>query len=197
MPDSLLIVFGLLVGVLAADGVTGVVHWACDTWGDRDTRLLGPTLIHAFREHHCEPRAMLEHGFFEVNREALGAGALAVALLALPASRELLDGRIFVQAFLVTFIGFGAAANQLHWWAHAHAPPRWVARLQRMGLILSPERHDAHHRQPNDRAYCISSGWLNVPLDALGFWRGLEAAITRLTGAWPRAGETSGPKPLE
>jgi hypothetical protein len=29
-------------------------------------------------------------------------------------------------------------------------------------------------------------GWLDPALDALGFWRGLERAITRATGAVPR-----------
>jgi ubiquitin-conjugating enzyme E2 variant len=197
MPESVSITLGFLLGALAADGLSGAVHWACDTWGDQRTRWLGPTLIHAFREHHRDPRAMLEHGWVEVNREPLAAAAIALAVLCLPASRALLEGRVFVQAFLFAFIGFGAAANQLHQWAHSSEPPPPVAWLQRMGWVLSPERHADHHCSPNTTAYCISIGWLNAPLDALGFWRGLEAAITRLTGAQPRAADAEPVKLVE
>src|SRR5262245_210799 len=37
---------GAWLGALAADLVTGAVHWACDTWGDERTRWVGAGLIH-------------------------------------------------------------------------------------------------------------------------------------------------------
>lgn len=177
---------GVALGVLAADLVTGTVHWACDTWGDERTPWLGPGLIRGFREHHRDPEAMLASDWIEANGEAATAGTLAYLAMALPPCAALLREHAFVYAFLWSLVGFAALANQLHQWAHAPAPPRWARPLQRCGL-LSPERHALHHRPPHTGAYCITSGLLNRPLDALGYWRALERAVTRLTGLQPRA----------
>lgn len=176
----------LALGVLAADLVTGTVHWACDTWGDEGTPWLGPSLIRAFREHHRDPEAMLAHDWIEVNAEPAAAAALAYAGMALPVVQPVLREHPFAYAFLWSLIGFAALANQLHQWAHAPVPPAWARALQCSGL-LSPERHARHHRPPYTGAYCITSGLLNPPLDAIGYWRGLERAVTRLTGRRPRA----------
>ena len=181
-----------LCGALVADAVTGLVHWACDTWGDERTRLLGPHLIRSFREHHRDPGAMLRHDWIEVNREPGVAAALALVLLSLPPMRAALAEHAALHAFLLALLAYGASANQLHLWAHAEAPPRPVRILQRCGLILAPEHHARHHRAPRTSAYCISTGWLNPALDALGFWRALERAITRLTGVRARQGATNG-----
>jgi hypothetical protein len=168
---------GLLLGVLAADAITGAVHWACDTWGSPQTRWLGPALIGAFREHHRDPRAICRHDWVEVNREAGIAGSLGFALLGLPPVREWSAGRPMAYAFLWSLFAFGALSNQIHRWAHARRAPRPVRWLQRSGLFLSAGRHARHHRAPHSRSYCIATGWLNAPLDSIGFWRVLERAI--------------------
>lgn len=180
---------GLWLGALIADGLTGLVHWACDTWGDDHTRWIGPSLIRSFREHHCEPRAMLGHDWIEVNREPAIAASVVLLLLLLPAAQRALDGHTFAYAFLCSFVAYGAAANQLHQWAHMDRLPRWVYLAQRGGVILSPERHARHHRGPRTSDYCISTGWLNPALDRSGFWRALERGISLGTGAQPRRRE--------
>jgi ubiquitin-conjugating enzyme E2 variant len=96
-----------------------------------------------------------------------------------------------VLAAFASLIVAGALANQIHQWSHAPAPPRLVAILQRAGVVLSPVRHARHHRPPHTTDYCITGGWLNRALDAAGFWRALECAITHWTGAAPRAGSKS------
>jgi ubiquitin-conjugating enzyme E2 variant len=53
-------------------------------------------------------------------------------------------------------------------------------------VILSRADHAAHHERPYDVRYCITTGWCNGPLEAIGFFRGAERAISRLTGARPR-----------
>ena len=41
------VLLGLVLGIAAADWVTGAVHWACDTWGsERTPWLLGPRSGH-------------------------------------------------------------------------------------------------------------------------------------------------------
>jgi len=177
----------VLAGAFVADFATGLVHWVCDTWGDPRTPWVGPGLIASFREHHDDPSAMLDHDWIEVNGEVAIAACAAFALMTLPISDAWLSESAFTAAFVWAGISCGALANQLHQWAHVSRPPRAVRRLQRAGLILSRKRHGVHHRAPNTRAYCISTGWSNPLLDAVGFWRALECGVTRLTGAEPRA----------
>jgi len=147
-----LALFGGLLGVLAADCFTGGVHWACDTWGDEETPLVGAGLIADFREHHRDPEAMLAHSWVVVNGEPALAAALALGLLALPPLRQVWVEHPGVWAFSWCFALFGASANQLHQWAHAKSPPRIVRVLQGMRFVLSPSHHARHHRHPNTDA---------------------------------------------
>lgn len=168
-----------LLMLLAADLVSGVVHWACDTWGDESTPLLGPNIIRSFREHHTDPLGITRHSFVEANGgPALGAlPILVVGLLwASPASVALL----WLAAFLFV-------TNVIHGWAHGGAP-RPIRWLQRAGLVLSPRHHAVHHRYPHDKHYCITVGWINPLLDRVQFWERLERAITWGTGAQPFRG---------
>jgi len=165
------------------------VHWACDSYGDEATPWVGPGLVRWFREHHRAPAAMLRRDALDVNGQAACVAAALLAALALPPAHDLLASRPAVHAFLVGLVGVSALGNQLHQWAHDPAPPRPVRWLQRRGLVLSRRSHARHHRPPHDRAYCTATGWMNAPLDALGFWRGLERAVSTTTGAAPRRAE--------
>lgn len=179
---------GALVGVALADLASATVHWACDTWGSSRTRFVGAGLIHAFRVHHHRPRAMLEHDALDVNGGA-SAGVLVVLVLysSFFAPGDLSPG---LRAGVLAFSVVAASANQLHYWAHAPRAPRWVRFAQRRGLLLSRAAHAGHHRAPHTDGYCISIGWLNRPLDALGWWRFLERVVEAATGMKPR-GEAS------
>jgi len=44
-----------LLGAVAADLASGVVHWACDTFFAEDTPVIGRALIFPFREDHRDP----------------------------------------------------------------------------------------------------------------------------------------------
>ena len=91
-----------------------------------------------------------------------------------------------VAIFGFGFCTIGMMTNQIHQWAHMASPPRPVRVLQDCGLILGRAEHAAHHKGPNVVHYCISTGWWNRPLEALGFFRCVEGTITRLTGVQPR-----------
>ena len=39
---------------------------------------------------------------------------------------------------------------------------------------------------PHETFFCITTGWLNYPFEAIGFWTFLERHIERVTGAKPR-----------
>ena len=60
-------VFGFIVAQLLVDWVSGMLHWACDTWGEFTTPIFGPTLIRSFRMHHVDPQDITKHGFVETN----------------------------------------------------------------------------------------------------------------------------------
>ncbi len=172
---------GLLAGYLLADLLAGAVHWLADRCFDPGTFVLGPLLIAPFRAHHDDPTSIARHDVFEVaGNAALVSLPLVAALLALPRP----DG--FATTLLcVTTLSFSAAAvatNVFHRWAHAASPPRGARRLQRLGLILTPQRHALHHRGDHDRAYCVTSGWLNPLLDRLGFFARLERVVGRAVG---------------
>lgn len=183
---------GVLLGILAADLVTGVVHWACDTWGSEETPWLGEALIRSFREHHRKPRAMLEHDWIEVNGVPATTASAAWILWLLWEPLRPNGSAAFAPAFVWGLVSFGALANQLHRWAHSRVPPRAVRCLQRAGVLLSPARHAGHHRAPHTTGYCIATGWSNRVLDGLGFWRGLERCIELASGARPRARTENG-----
>lgn len=173
-----------LLGVVAADFFSGLVHWAGDTWGDVDCPILGPGLIRGFREHHVDPLAITGHDFVETSGSVC-LGLLPVLVLALVLPPTVAALRLAVVA-LGCFSWSMFWTNVIHRLAHLPAPPQAAAWLQRAGVILSPDRHARHHVWPFDRSYCITTGWLNDPLDAVAFFRRLERAVTALTGAEPR-----------
>lgn len=168
---------GMVVGVLAIDMVTGLVHWACDRLGTTKTPFLGPLVIQAFREHHEDPNAINEHDLIETNGESSVLPLVALVALAWLQPRAGSWLAAAGIACLWTMAALGASANQMHKWAHAAKAPRSVRLLQRTGLVLSPEGHARHHRAPHDQAYCISTGWMNPLLDRMGVWSWLERSL--------------------
>lgn len=180
-----LAITAMLLASLCADLGSGLVHWACDTWGSERWPLVGRTLIGPFREHHLDPKAITRHDFLETN----GASAFGVVpVLATAWAFTRTDGTwAFFAAMLLGWASLlTLATNQIHKWAHHDAPPRWVRSLQSCGLLLSPDVHANHHRAPFDRYYCITHGWLNPLLTRIRFFRGLERVVTRLCGVLPR-----------
>ncbi|KAL6041130.1 Ubiquitin-conjugating enzyme-like protein [Balamuthia mandrillaris] len=180
------------LAALISDFGSGLLHWGSDTWGSLDTPLFGTSLIRSFREHHVDPMAITRHSFAETNGIALLAAVPVLLFFSLvegPLSNpsgQLLDLRfsflslVAAGSFLLPF------TNQFHKWAHTHRPPWLVRQLQNYHLILRPQCHQRHHFSPYDRDYCITTGWLNPFLQAIGFWQRLEALVSWLTGAKPR-----------
>lgn len=174
----------VLAGYVVSDFVSGLVHWTFDTWFSAETPVVGKTFVVPFRIHHVDPLDITRHGFIATNgHNCLAALPALVAALLLPVSAAWTPAAI---AFVVALCGGVFATNQFHKWAHEDALPAPIRWAQRAGLILSREHHDIHHRAPYDTHYCITTGWLNRPLRAVGFYRRAEGLITRLSGAEPR-----------
>jgi ubiquitin-conjugating enzyme E2 variant len=174
----------LVAGLAAADLGSGLVHWAADTWGRDDWPIVGPRLLVPFRVHHINPDDFLRGSFIDANGEvAMIAIPVVLALLAIPLD-PWWGGPIGVFGF--AFCGLGSLTNQIHQWAHMSSPPPVVRLMQRCGVLLDRDTHAAHHARPYDRRYCITTGWCNRPLDAIGFFRRLESLIAWSTGVVPR-----------
>jgi ubiquitin-conjugating enzyme E2 variant len=175
----------VVAGLVAADFVSGVVHWAGDTWGSEATPWLGLRFIRPFRFHHAHPLDMLRSNFFTTNGDtALTSLPFLVVPFVLPLDTT--PGRV-AAVFLWAVGGWGMWTSQFHRWAHTKSPPRIVAWLQRRGLILSPRHHHRHHKSPYAVNYCITTGWCDPVLSRVRFFPTLEWLVSRLTGWQPRS----------
>jgi ubiquitin-conjugating enzyme E2 variant len=176
----------LLIGFVMADFLTGMFHWAADTWGTVDWPIVGVGLIRPFREHHVDQLEITRHDFIETN----GASCFIVFFFASGAAL-LPQGPTHLFSFVVgglvfSFTLLGFLTNQFHKWAHYEQVPPAVALLQRWHLILPRDHHQIHHTAPYTKYYCITTGWLNEPLYRIGYYRFLERIISAVTGLVPR-----------
>ena len=174
-----LVVLAVPIGIIGGDFMSGIVHWAADTYGSEDMPVIGPSLVKPFRLHHIYPRDICTHGLVETTGN--------VCILAVPG----LSGSLYLMWLLpnsgllafaaVSFALMGAATvatNQFHKWAHQETPSSFARWLQRKRLVLEPAHHKLHHTQPFNVNYCITNGWLNPLLNKLKFFRRLEATLS-------------------
>lgn len=174
----------LVGGIVAADFASGLIHWGADSWGRHDLPIIGHRVLVPFRVHHRNPDDFLRRRFVDTNGDvALVAVPVLLGLLAVPVETP---WGASVGVFGFGLCGIGMFTNQIHQWAHMPSPPRPIRFLQDCGVLLGRAEHATHHERPHDRRYCITTGWCNRPLEAIGFFRRLEDAITGLTGARPR-----------
>jgi ubiquitin-conjugating enzyme E2 variant len=164
--DIALATSAVLLGVVATDLTSGIVHWVCDTCFKRDTPVIGRSLIEPFRRHHVEPTEIVVTGLLRVSRTNLLAIATVLALLelarvAIPSWHPSLLGNAWLLGYSIAV----ALTNQIHRWAHAAQVPRPVRWMQEHGILLNPAEHNRHHTDEHQYAYCITTGWLNPLFD--------------------------------
>ena len=169
----------LVLAYLAADFLSGFVHFLADNFGSYDTPILGPNFIEPFREHHVDPKGIVGHDFVDAN----GNNSLATlpfmlfVWIVVPLETwyyGYLFGTFFLFLCLAAFL-----TNQFHKWAHMDDPPAFVGWLQARGVILSQQHHDVHHESPYDTYYCITAGFWNPLLDHIRFYERTERLIRR------------------
>ena len=174
------IIFGCL---LLADFITGVMHWAEDTWlAPGKSKLLDRYIVNDNIDHHRHPGKIRAGAYWQTNRVciALAAGASAILLL--------FHVRIWEPYLVLVLL---SQSNQIHMWAHTSQPPRWVAMLQRTGILQSTRHHAKHHKNPYSSRFCTMTSYLNPMLDH-GFWRALERLTERCGATVQRASVTRG-----
>lgn len=92
------------------------------------------------------------------------------------------------NAWSSVFLFLVCMSQQFHAWSHMKKSelPAIVLALQGAGLLISRKAHGAHHLAPFEGNYCIVSGLWNPLLDGTQFFRHLERALHKATGAEPR-----------
>ncbi len=176
---------GWILGVVAADFGSGLIHWFADTWGHETMPILGRRLLRPFRVHHLNPDDFLRRDFIDCNGDVALLQVPILALAFFLMERVAWGGAL--GTFCLGLCGVGMFTNQFHQWAHQRSPAPIIRWLQRRGVVLSRAQHRLHHRQPHQQAYCITTGWCNTPLERIRFFPRLERLVTRLTGRQPRA----------
>jgi ubiquitin-conjugating enzyme E2 variant len=176
----------VFLGLFLGDFFTGLTHWVTDTWFDEVdfTRV-----ISIAREHHLYPQHILGYGF----RDYVGYTSWPAVLVFTPILPWLLL-RSTVSTFTFSCVLVAAEVcvisffgTHFHRFGHRRSDNPVVRFLQRVRLLITPQYHALHHEGiVHDTHYCVVNGWANVACDAIGFWRGLEKVVHRVTGAVPR-----------
>ena len=176
-----LIVLSIPVSLLGGDFISGVVHWAADTYCSEDTPIVGPGFVKPFRLHHLYPRDITTHH--------LAATVGNVCVMAVPVLSLCLyliwsddvSSWLALAVLCVSLMSLATAAtNQFHKWAHSENPPAYARPLQRLRFVLEPAHHELHHTAPFESHYCITNGWLNPLLNKIKFFRRIERALALL-----------------
>lgn len=146
--------------------------------------------IRPFREHHIDPIAITRHDFVEANGDncLITLVPMSYALYTtLVWSPEEVRSWYFGYVLLMSLMFFVTFTNQIHKWSHTYGRlPAWVEWLQTMHIILPKGHHRIHHVAPHDTYFCITTGWLNLPLEKTHFWPTCERIIEYWTGIKPR-----------
>ncbi len=177
----------VVLAYLAADLLSGFVHFLADNFGSPETPVIGPGFISGFRDHHVDPAGIVAHDFIDTNGNNCLVSLPFMLLVWLVVPIETTVGGYLFAAFSLLLCLAAFLTNQFHKWAHMQEPPSTIAWLQRRGVILSREHHDIHHASPYDTYYCITVGFWNPLLDRTRFFERTERLLRGvLPGTDPR-----------
>ncbi|XP_045194089.2 plasmanylethanolamine desaturase-like [Mercenaria mercenaria] len=195
----IIIVGAALLGILSADFLSGLVHWGADSYGSVES-LFGKSFIRPFREHHIDPTSITRHDFIETNGDNFAVvmiPLLAMAYKFCTLSNVEIQQTYNWQMYIFLLAIFVSLTNQFHKWSHTYfGLPKWITTLQDLHIILPRKHHRIHHVAPHDTYFCITTGWLNYPLEKIGFWTKVEALIEICSGHKPRVDDLKWAKKL-
>lgn len=168
----------IILCVLAADFITGLVHWWEDSYADPSWPWpWGLLVAQPNIGHHRYPARFTMSDVWQRNY-------LTAVPAAIVASICIWYG-LWPFALTLALAGVG---NEVHAWSHQGRPSRFVQMLQDAGIVQTPKQHSKHHRPPYDKYYCTLTNVVNAVLEPLRFWRGLEWAVSSVTGIQPKRG---------
>jgi hypothetical protein len=171
-----MVILEVLLTILAADFLSGLVHWTEDTFWSVDTPLVGKWIVAPNNLHHKDGTAFLDKNWLQSSWDlTLLSGCIVVIAW--------MCGVLNWQVWLFAIVG--ANANQIHKWAHMKPAklPMPVRILQRIKILQSFHHHANHHKQHKNSHYCLITNIANPILDGIKFWRGMEKIFVPIFGA--------------
>jgi len=155
---------------LLVDFVSGLVHWAEDTFGTETVPLIGRWIVEPNVLHHRDGCAFTRNNWLQSSWDLLVVGVLILGLAWLV---DVFSWQVWL------FVIVGINANQIHKWNHVPPAqvPTWVRVLQRIHVLQSSAHHVAHHRGEKNSHYCVITPVLNPLLDRVRFWGALDGLI--------------------
>jgi len=167
----------VLICLWIADFITGLVHWAEDTYCKDGYPIIGKLICEPNRLHHSDPNLMVRTGTF-ISRNILQWVLSLVSFVLL----YFVDYANIYTFMVLLFASFG---NEVHRWNHMSKSGYVITFIKEMGLIQAQRQHSLHHRPPYDKYYCVLTSQVNPVLERIKFWRGLEYMIRLTTGVSP------------
>lgn len=163
----------LLLLWMAADFITGVIHWWEDTYGNPNWPILGKFVVMPNLIHHKNPIKLLEGSYWNrINTSFIAATIIGVILWFLGCH---------AWQMIVCLI-FCAQGNEIH--AMSHRPDKRngkvIGFLQKWGLFQNRKTHRWHHQAPYETNFCIMSEFVNPILNKIDFWVKLEKIILKV-----------------
>ena len=147
--------------------------------------------IRPFREHHIDPTAITRHDVIETNGDNC---LLTLPFLAYMVFKHLTFDPVALRRncawdwYICLLAIFVTLTNQIHKWSHTYfGLPYWVELLQHYRPILPRPHQRIDHVAPHETNFCITTGWLNYPLEVIKFWPTLEWIIETVSGYKPRS----------
>lgn len=152
---------------LAADLITGAVHWWQDTYGNPHWPILGKYVVKPNLVHHVDPRAMIRISYWKRVGASVVAGAIIIGLL-------WACNRCSWQA--IVGVIFATQGNEIHAMGHRTDKEngRIILFLQKIGIIQRRKTHGWHHKAPYDTNFCVMTEFLNPLLNRIDVWNKLE-----------------------
>ena len=161
--------------VLAADLMTGIVHWWDDAYGNPNWKILGESVIIPNLKHHKSPRAFIKGNYWTRINTSLGLGAVLICLCWIFS---------ILNIYTVLAILIAAHGNEIHRFAHQTRKENGplVTGLQDIGIFQSRKHHGLHHESPYIRNYCVVTNYVNPVLEVIRFWVAMETIIRVVFG---------------
>ncbi len=187
-PPWYALAIAVLAGLFLADFLSGLLHWAFDTWFDQRMASIARMVV-VVREHHIYPQNIFRYRF----RDECGPVSWASLFFTAPVYGVVTTGTsepgVVAFASVVTCLVISVCMVlmlQCHKLGHRATRSKVLRALQWSHLLMSYRHHSQHHRGKRDVRYCLINGWADVVLDGIGFWRWVERGTEYVTGAVPR-----------
>lgn len=152
---------------LAADFITGIVHWWQDAYGNPTWPILGKYVISPNLRHHEDPRAMLKISYWSRVWTSVVTGILILTIFWLCG---------WCPWQLIVGIAFASQGNEVHAMGHRTDKEngKFVLFLQKIGVVQRRRTHGWHHKAPYDTNFFVMTEFLNPPFNTIKFWEKTE-----------------------